>query len=76
MIVDFFINLIASLVNLLPSLPDNLTFSFVAIYDVFNTVNYYLPVSEFFTCLLIYAGFLSWRLLFYFIKFLIERIVI
>ena len=76
MIVDVFINLLISIVSLLPSAPKGFSQDFNSIYEIFNTVNYYFPVSEFFICLSLYIAIFKFKLGFNAIKWVCERIVI
>jgi len=76
MIIDFFINLLSGIVGLLPAVPTGVTHSFSMLYELFNKINYYVPVSELCISIMAYVIVLNWRLGFNIIKWLAERIVI
>ncbi|MDU7215840.1 hypothetical protein [Clostridium sp.] len=77
MIPDFFISLINSLVDLLPSIGiDWGSYTLQPLFDVLEKVNYYLPITESFILIGAVMAFYVFRLAYRFVVFLIERIVI
>lgn len=75
MIIDFFIQMIIGLINILPSFNLDLS-SFTSALNSFlralATVNYYLPVKETFYILSVVLSFYTFRLVYRAICYVIE----
>ena len=77
MIIDFFIDLFNSIINLLPSLDLHwLEFGYSTLLEYLSKVNYYFPVTELFYFIVLIAAFYLFRFIFNIVKWVASRIVV